>query len=112
MNNFIHEGHVIQLTAPYEVMAGDGLLCGSLFGIATSWAPQGDSVGITTAGVFDLKRRVDEQWEVGEPIYWNDCTRSFTREPDDAVMVGLAVSSTHGQTGPWVRGKLLGFAVR
>jgi hypothetical protein len=55
---------------------------------------------------------VDEQWEVGEPIYWNDCTRSFTREPDDAVMVGLAVSSTHGQTGPWVRGKLLGFAVR
>jgi predicted RecA/RadA family phage recombinase len=112
MNNFIHEGHIIELTAPYEVMAGDGLLRGSLFGIATSWAPQGESVGISTAGVFDLKRRVNEEWEVGEPIYWNDSTRTFTREADGAVMVGLAVSSTSGGNSPWVRGKLLGFAVR
>lgn len=112
MNNFIHEGHIIHVTAPYEVMTGDGLLRGSLFGIATSWAPQGDSVGITTAGVFDLKRRADEQFEVGDPIYWNDSVKSFTREPDGAVMVGLAVSATCGQDSPWVRGKLLGFAIR
>lgn len=112
MNNFIHEGHVIDVTAPYEVMTGDGLLRGSLFGIARSWAPEGETVGITTAGVFDLKRRPDDHWDVGDPIYWDDCAKTFTREPAGAVMVGLAVSPTNGQGSPWVRGKLLGFAAR
>lgn len=112
MNNFVHDGHILEVIAPYEVMNVDGLLCGSLFGIAASWAQKGDAVSISTAGVFDLKRELTDNWEVGEPIYWNDASKCFTREPSGAVMVGLAVSGTGGHDKPWVRGKLLGFAAR
>ncbi|MFN4142820.1 DUF2190 family protein [Aestuariivirga sp.] len=110
MNNFVHEGHFLEVTAPYDVTSGDGLLRGALFGIATSWARQGETVSISTAGVFDLKRETDEHWEVGEPIYWDDAGKRFTREAKGAVMVGVAVSHTRGQDHPWVRGKLIGHA--
>jgi predicted RecA/RadA family phage recombinase len=110
MNNFVHEGHFLEVTAPYDVTNGDGLLRGALFGIATSWARQGETVSISTAGVFDLKRGLEEHWEVGEPIYWDDVAKRFTREARGAVMVGFAVCRTRGQDHPWVRGKLIGHA--
>lgn len=111
MNNFVHEGHILEVVAPYEVMSGDGLLQGSLFGIAASWAQKGDPVSISTAGVFDLKRQLEESWEIGDPIYWNDEFKTFTRDSAGAVMVGIAIATTGGPERPWVRGKLLGFAV-
>jgi len=111
MNNFVHDGNIIEVSAPYEVMSGDGLLRGALFGIAMSWAREGEAVDISTAGVFDLKRQPDEHWEVGDPIYWNDSRKCFTRDAAGAVLVGLAVSPTSRGDRPWVRGKLLGLAV-
>jgi predicted RecA/RadA family phage recombinase len=111
MNNFVHDGHILEVVAPYEVTNGDGLLRGSLFGIAASWAQKGEQVSISTAGVFDLKRQLDDIWEIGDPIYWNDYSKTFTREAAGAVMVGIAIAATAGPEKPWVRGKLLGFAV-
>lgn len=111
MNNFVHDGHIVEVVAPYEVTAGDGLLRGALFGVAASWAPMGEPVSISTAGVFDLKRQLSDDWEIGDPIYWNDSSRIFTREAAGAVMVAIAVAATAGPEKPWVRGKLLGFAV-
>lgn len=111
MNNFVYDGHILEVVAPYEVMNGDGLLCGSLFGIAASWAQKGEPVSISTTGVFDLKRQLSEDWGIGDPIYWNDWSKSFTREAVGAVMVGIAVAATTGAERPWVRGKLIGFAL-
>jgi len=110
MINFVHDGHRLEIIAPYEVMSGDGVLRGDLFGIATSWAGEGEVVTVSTSGVFDLRRLPDEHWEVGDPIYWNDATKAFTRNPRTAVKIGVAVAPTRGAEHPWVRGKLLGFA--
>lgn len=111
MNNFVHEGNVIEVSAPYEVTGGDGVLRGNLFGIAASWAREGEPVAISTAGVFDLPRDPRHDWAVGEAIYWDDGSRCFTRDAQGAVKVGIAVAPTHGTGHPWVRGKLLGFAI-
>lgn len=111
MNNFVQEGSILEVTAPYEVSGGDGLLRGNLFGIATSWARAGENVAINTAGVFDLTRAPGDEWQVGEPIYWHDERKCFTHDADGAVKVGVAVASTHGTGHPWVRGKLIGFAL-
>lgn len=109
MNNFVHDGHILELVAPYEIMNGDGLLQEHLFGIARSWARKGDTVSVSTAGVFDLKRRSEDHWDVGDAIYWNNDAKIFTRGPEGAVRIGVAVATTRGSDHPWVRAKLLGF---
>lgn len=110
MNNFLHEGTIVEVPAPYEVMAGDGLRLGSLFGIATEWARKGELVAIQTSGVFEVRRPVEMEWSVGDPVYWADATRSFTRHAALAVRVGVAVAPSLGTEHPCVKLKLTVFA--
>ena len=52
MNTFIQEGNIISVTAPVGgVSSNQELLIGSLFGIVTCDAAEGDSVEIATTGV-------------------------------------------------------------
>ncbi len=44
MKNFVQPGNTITLTAPYAVASGDGLLVGSIFGIAAGAAALGEPV--------------------------------------------------------------------
>ena len=44
MRNFVQPGNTITLTAPYAVASGDGLLVGSIFGIAAGTAALGEPV--------------------------------------------------------------------
>lgn len=108
MNNYVHEGAVIDIVAPYEVEAGQGVLMGDLFGIATSWACQGEQLTIRLNGVFDLLRSMDQDWNVGDPIYWDHAERRFVGNGLGNKKVAVAIASTHGTMQPWVRGKLLG----
>ncbi len=110
MNSFVHQGLNVEIAAPYEVQPGGGVLKGALFGIAQTWAQAGDSVVISTAGVFDLDRAPSEDWQVGDRIYWNDAERCFTIDPEDAVCVGFAVADSSGSERPFCRAKLIGHA--
>lgn len=110
MNNFIHEGNVIEILAPYEVNAGEGIMVGCLFGIATSWTRQGELVSIRTSGVFDLARASHQHWNVGDPILWNRQNRRFESFGGEGLKVAIAIASTHGTDHTWVRGKLVGHA--
>lgn len=103
MNNFIHEGNVIEILAPYEVDAGEGVMVGCLFGIATSWARQGEVVSIRTTGVFDLPRTTHQNWNVGDPILWDPQSRRFESFEGAGLKVAIAVASTHGTDHMWVR---------
>ncbi len=38
MKNYVQPGNAITLTAPYAVASGDGLLVGSIFGVAAGAA--------------------------------------------------------------------------
>jgi predicted RecA/RadA family phage recombinase len=111
MNSFVHQGLNVEIAAPYEVEAGGGVLRGALFGIARSWASAGDTVEISTAGVFDLQRCADESWQVGDRIYWNDDTKCFTAHANNAVLVGFAVGDSEGMERPFGRVKLIGHAM-
>lgn len=110
MNNYVHEGTVIDIVAPYEVDTGQGVLVGELFGIATSWASPGEQLTIRLNGVFDLVRLMDQDWNIGDPIYWDLAERRFVRRGLGHRKVAVAIASTHGTKQPWVRAKLLGLA--
>jgi len=53
MKNFVQPGNTITLTAPYAVASGDGLLVGSIFGIAAGDAALGEPVETALVGIFD-----------------------------------------------------------
>ena len=56
MKNFVQPGNTITLTAPYAVASGDGLLVGSIFGIAAGAAAIGEPVETALVGVFDITK--------------------------------------------------------
>lgn len=108
MNNFIYDGNIIEIMSPYEVNAGDGVMVGCLFGIATSWTRKGELVSIRTNGVFDLARASHQNWNVGDPILWDPENRRFDCLEGVGLKVAIAVASTHNTEHKWVRGKLVG----
>ena len=56
MKNFVQPGNTITLTAPYAVASGDGLLVGSIFGVAAGTAALSESVEVALTGVFDVTK--------------------------------------------------------
>ena len=65
MKTYIQPGNTITLTAPYAVAAGDGLLVGSIFGVASGTAALGETVETALVGVYELKKLGSQAWAVG-----------------------------------------------
>jgi predicted RecA/RadA family phage recombinase len=91
MQNFVQEGKVLTLVAPYDVAAGQGALIDQFFGVAQN-DYKGDAAGeFRIEGVFDLVKASGEVWAQGDTIYWDDtikaCTTSATHSTDDTPPV-------------------------
>ena len=56
MKSFVQPGTTITLIAPYAVASGDGLLVGSIFGVAAGTAALGEPVETALVGVYELKK--------------------------------------------------------
>ncbi len=56
MKTYVQPGNTITLTAPYAVASGDGLLVGSIFGIAAGDAAIAEPVETALVGVFDITK--------------------------------------------------------
>src|SRR5580700_1662010 len=56
MQNYVHRGETLTVTAPYTVVTGQGVLAGNIFGVAVFNAALGASLEIVTWGVFDLAK--------------------------------------------------------
>lgn len=56
MKNHVQPGKTITLTAPYAVTSGDGLLAGSVFGVAAGTAALSEAVETALVGAYDLKK--------------------------------------------------------
>lgn len=91
MKNFVTEGQVLTLAAPYDVTSGQGLLVGSLFGVATSDALTGASAEALTVGVMDLTKAAAQAWTQGAKIYWDDANRECTTTATGNKLIGAAV---------------------
>ena len=79
MKNFVQPGDTITVTAPYAVDAGDGVLVGSLFGIACDDALQSATdLEIVTTGVFDIKKTAAITFGEGDAVYWDNSAKSCT----------------------------------
>jgi predicted RecA/RadA family phage recombinase len=94
MKNYVQEGDVLTVTAPYAVASGAGVLVGSLFGVASATAASGAEVEIKTTGVFDLPKATGAAWTVGQRLYWDDAAKNLTGTASTNKLVAVALSAS------------------
>ena len=98
MKNFIQPGGTVTLTAPSDVSSGDGLLVGSLFGVASGDALSGADVETVTEGVFDLAKASAQAWSQGDKVYWDDTNKECTAVAAGNVLIGVAMADAANPT--------------
>ncbi|WP_099865928.1 DUF2190 family protein [Pararhizobium haloflavum] len=99
MKNHVQPGNTITLTAPYAVASGDGLLVGSIFGIATGGATLGEPVEAALVGVFDITKIGSQAWTAGAKIYWDDTNKRTTNVATSNTLIGVAIEAVAGGAG-------------
>ncbi|MFN4125760.1 DUF2190 family protein [Pannonibacter indicus] len=99
MKNYVQPGNTITLTAPYAVAAGDGLLVGSIFGVAAGTAALGETVEAALVGVFDINKVGSQAWTVGAKIYWDDTNKRTTNVATSNTLIGVATEAVAGGAG-------------
>jgi predicted RecA/RadA family phage recombinase len=96
MKNYVQPGNTITLTAPYAVSSGDGLLVGSIFGVAAGTAALGEAVEAALTGVYDLKKVASQAWAAGDKVYWDNTAKEATKSTTSNTLIGVAVVAVAG----------------
>ena len=99
MKNYVQPGATLTLTAPYALTSGDGLLVGSIFGVAAGDAASGATVEAALTGVFDLTKIGSQAWTVGAKVYWDDTNKRCTTVATDNTLIGAAVEAVASGAG-------------
>lgn len=101
MKNSILSGGVVTLTAPYNRSAGQGMLVGSLFGVAVTDVLSGAEVVVELEGAFTLAKATGA-WTQGAKLYWDDSAKNVTTTPTSNTYIGyaLAAAGSGDATGP------------
>ena len=93
MKNFIQPAENITLAAPYNVLSGDGLLVGSVFGVASNDALSGADVEAVVTGVFSLTKVSAQAWTQGALIYWDNAAKNCTTVLTGNKLIGVAAAA-------------------
>ena len=96
MKNYVQPGNTITLTAPYAVASGDGLLVGSIFGVASGTAALGETVEAALTGIYDLKKVASQAWAAGDKVYWDNTAKEATKTTTSNTLIGVAVVAVAG----------------
>ena len=99
MKNYVQPGNTITLTAPYAFVSGDGLLVGSIFGVAAGSAALGETVEASLVGVFDLKKVASQAWAAGDKVYWDNTNKEATKTATANTLIGVATEAVAGGAG-------------
>lgn len=93
MKNYIQPGNNITVAAPAAVASGEGVLIGDLFGVANGDAANGETVVLSTVGVFTLPKAATDVVTVGASLYWDSAEGELTVTATGNTFVGHAVTA-------------------
>lgn len=103
-SNYIQEGDVLALAAPYTRTSGQGALVGSIFGVALVDVTSGATASFATEGVRTLAKVEAQEWAtVGLAIYWDDSAKNLTTTSSGNTLVGYNVAAA---ANPSTTGKI------
>ncbi len=105
MKNFIQDGDMISVTAPAGgIASGQGIVTGSLFGVATKSAAEGESVEIATTGVYELPKAPATVIGQGARVAWDDAAKQAVLPGAGLYPIGIAaLAAGNGATIARVR---------
>ncbi len=105
MKTFIQPGNIMSVIASAGgVTVNQGLLVGSLFGIATCDALEGEYTEIAAAGVVDLNKNAATVISQGDRVAWDDTAREIALPGVGLYPVGIAtMAAGDGATAVTVR---------
>lgn len=93
MKNYVQAGDAIDIIAPANITAGQGLLIGDLFGVVLADAASGAPAVIQTEGVFTL-RKATGTINAGVRVFWDDTARRVTTTAASNRCIGWHVGLT------------------
>jgi predicted RecA/RadA family phage recombinase len=95
MKTYLQSGDILTVTVPYSggVTAGQGVMVGSIFGVAQSDAAQNAQVEIVTRGVFDLPKDTSQSFTAGARIFWDNTNRRLTTTATGNFQVAIATQA-------------------
>jgi predicted RecA/RadA family phage recombinase len=91
--NFIAEGDILNLAAPYAVSSGGGALIGSIFGVAMVDLANAAVGSFAVEGLFSLKKNSAEAWTVGAKVYWDNTNKQTTTTATSNTLIGVATAA-------------------
>jgi len=103
--NYIQPGdHIVvenaDVTDATAIASGDGVVIGSLFGVALVDIPVGESGAIATEGVWELAKVSAQAWTVGQRIYWAVGSGATTTAGSNKLIgVAVEVANNPSATG-------------
>lgn len=93
MKNFVSVGNTLTITAGADIASGDGVLVGSLFGVAAGDIATGAEGVINLTGIYDLPKIGSEAWTVGAPVYWDPAEDHCTTTAGALSLIGAAAAA-------------------
>lgn len=93
MKNFIQDGEVLSLAAPYDRTSGQGALVGSIFGVAVVDVLSGATGQFVVVGVFEINKLSTDVVTAGAKIYWDDTNKRCTVTASGNTLIGAATEA-------------------
>ena len=93
MKNYIQEGEVLPLTAPYALASGEAFRIDSIFAVAEHAADNAASVQGAVCGVFELPKKSADVVTVGKKLNWKDSTKELQIASGDLDGVATAIAA-------------------
>lgn len=105
MKTYIQNGKAITVPTPAGgIASGDGLVVGSVFGIAAYSATEGDPLELATTGIYTLPKASAAVLAIGARVAWDNTAKQVNTPGTGRFPIGVAVEAAGGGvTGVAVR---------
>ena len=101
MKNFVQPGHSVPLTMGADVVSGDPVLIGSLFGIVQADALSGVQVECVVDGVVSMDRDSADVYTEGLLVYFNEAAKEVTIDANAGAnkLIGVSLEAVGASAG-------------
>ena len=91
MKNYVQEGDMLALAAPYARSAGEGALIGATFGVAVTDLANGEVGTFALEGVFTLAKATGASTggAQGAKAYWVAASKSVSAASSGNTLIGV-----------------------
>lgn len=93
MKNYVQRGDTLSIPAPADIASGEVVISGSIIGVAAGDALTGETVDVSTVGVFDLPKVSALAISVGDIVYYDTATDLVNKTSSGNTKVGVAVTA-------------------